>query len=172
MLSREWWSAGGRYGLVLKESVLAELVRRCGDSGGKETGGILVGHYSESRDCAFVTDLGPETSDSERGWTTFRRGVRGLQRWLNAQWAGKSRYYLGEWHYHPSASPTPSPADLNQMRSISESSSYCCPEPVLLIVGGDLRRGMLASAHVFPRGHAPIELVRSSLRPNHFVAEG
>jgi integrative and conjugative element protein (TIGR02256 family) len=171
MLSREWWSADGRYGLALKASVFDELARCCGNSVGKETGGILVGHYSESHDCAFVTDLGPETSDSERGWTTFRRGVRGLQRWLNAQWSGRQRYYLGEWHYHPSASPIPSPADLNQMKSISEATSYHCPEPVLLIVGGDLCRGILASVHVFPRGHAPTELVPSSTRPNHHSAE-
>jgi hypothetical protein len=107
MPSREWWSADGRFGLSLRASVLAEVVRCCGESGGKETGGILVGHYSESRDCAFVTDLGPETSDSHHGWSTFRRGIRGLQRWLNAQWSGKHGYYLGEWHYHPGASPAP-----------------------------------------------------------------
>src|ERR1041385_1472284 len=90
--------------------------------------GIALGLRFPHVDCcgqrrAGGRSLGPETSDSERGWTTFRRSVRGLQRWLNAQWTGKKGYSLGEWHYHPSVSPVPRPADLNQMKSLSHSSS-------------------------------------------------
>ena len=47
-------------------------------------------------------------------------------------------YYLGEWHYHPKASPLPSSTDVNQMFRFANSSDLKCPEPILVIFGEDL----------------------------------
>lgn len=65
------------------------------------------------------------------------RGTAGLQGWLNRLWNGNERrYYLGEWHFHPGGAPEPSRMDIKQMGKIARSSSYKCPEPILLVVGG------------------------------------
>lgn len=49
----------------------------------------------------------------------------------------KRQYYLGEWHYHPNASPRPSKLDIETMLKLSKSEELHCPEPILLIVGGN-----------------------------------
>ena len=72
-----------------------------------ETGGILVGHYSDDSRFAHITDLVPAPSDSISKRFSFQRGVRGVQRFLNQMWP-KRKYYLGEWHFHPDGSASPS----------------------------------------------------------------
>jgi integrative and conjugative element protein (TIGR02256 family) len=117
-----------------------------------ETGGVLIGKYSTDHRTAFVTRVHGPPPDSRAGSTWFVRGVRGLQRVLREYWI-RGEYYLGEWHYHPGA-PTPSSTDLKQMTTIATSHAYCCPEPVLCVVGsrGELRW------FVVPRGEHEIEL--------------
>jgi hypothetical protein len=51
----------------------------------------------------------------------------------------RKEHYLGEWHFHPFAAPSPSSIDYSQMAEIAVSRSWRCPEPVLLIIGGDPR---------------------------------
>ena len=46
------------------------------------------------------------------------------------------QYYLGEWHYHPNASPKPSALDLKTMVNLSKDEDLGCPEPILLVIGG------------------------------------
>ena len=41
-----------------------------------------------------------------------------------------NQYYLGEWHYHPNSSPTPSRSDIEQMLSLSHDKK-------LIILGGN-----------------------------------
>lgn len=48
----------------------------------------------------------------------------------------KQQYYLGEWHYHPNASPKPSALDLKTMVNLSKDEDLGCPEPILLVIGG------------------------------------
>lgn len=77
------------------------------------------------------------------------------QSWCQRLQAG---FYVGEWHFHPNAAPTPSDTDHRSMRGIATSTRYNCPEPVLVIVGGNPRREWTASAQVFPRGGGPVRL--------------
>ena len=60
-----------------------------------------------------------------------------MQDWLSRLWSQHGEYYLGEWHYHPHGAPKPSSIDVDGMKSIAESEQYSCPEPILLIVGGN-----------------------------------
>lgn len=129
-------SADMRFGLHLPSNVVRDLLDQCRHAGMMETGGILVGKYSPDHDCAVVSAISTAPSDSRRGRNWFERGVSGLQLWLNRLWYHRE-YYLGEWHFHPNAAPTPSSVDLSQMRRIARTESYHCPEPVLLIIGGD-----------------------------------
>src|SRR5262249_52669095 len=129
-------SGDQRFGVRIAGAELDRMIRQCRRAGRKETGGILVGRYTPTHDCAVVTAASDAPRDSRAGGTWFSRGVAGLQRWLNTLWRASS-YYLGEWHFHPFASASPSGDDLAEMKSISAAESHHCPEPLLLIVGGD-----------------------------------
>jgi proteasome lid subunit RPN8/RPN11 len=126
-------SQDGSFRMVLPERCLREARRYSASSGSAETGGILVGRYSEDlRTAHVIRALGPP-SDSRRGPAWFVRGVRGLQRALVRLWRNHE-YYLGEWHYHPGA-PNPSSTDVTQISTIAASEDYRCPEPILCIIG-------------------------------------
>ncbi len=141
-----------RFGLSLDESVVRKILLLCRQSEGVETGGILVGHYSKNHDWATVTDLSGPPADSRQGRAFFHRGVKGLQKWINELWSMKQRYFLGEWHYHPFASPEASADDERQMKDHSENIQLMCPEPIMLIVGGNPNGLWLTKAYVFPKG--------------------
>lgn len=157
MANRQFWSEDKRYGMKLPDGELTRMLGLCKQAERKETGGILVGCYSENLDCAIVKTASKAPRDSQAGGNWFRRGVRGLQRWLNGLWKSKT-YYLGEWHFHPFAAPTPSGTDISEMGEVATTESYRCPEPVLLIVGGDPGGDWQIRAFVFLRGRDFVEL--------------
>ena len=147
-------SLDGRFGVRLGPRQFETLMGLCRKSGSMETGGLLVGRYNETRDTADVTRVWGPPSDSVRRRTNFWRGTSGLQEKLDSLWTSQE-YYLGEWHYHPTGAGHPSKTDMRQMARISRSSTYNCPEPILIVVGGtDLR----VVGHVFPRCERPVRL--------------
>lgn len=151
-------SADGRFGLALASDQVREILRHCVQAGTRETGGVLIGHYTDALDCAVVTRVcGPE-DDSRAGATWFERGTKRLRALFTEYWRRGRGYYLGEWHFHPGAPPIPSPPDVRSMRRIAKDRGSQCRQPVLLIVGGDPAARWSASAHVFPDGTAAVEL--------------
>ncbi len=153
-------SGDRRFGLLMPGGIIAEVLRRCRDADGLETGGVLVGKYTDALDCAVVTHASGAPTDSRRGRAWFRRGTRGLQRWLDRLWGRERLYYLGEWHFHPGAEAEPSGTDRKQMQSIAESEQYLCPQPVLLIIGSHPAGHWEARAFVYQRGGSSEELLR------------
>jgi integrative and conjugative element protein (TIGR02256 family) len=151
LLVRRARSADGRFGLEISEPLLDEMLGYCARAYPVETGGILIGHYSADSRFAHVTDLIPAPNDSISKRFSFQRGVRGIQRLLNQMWPMR-RYCLGEWHFHPDGSASPSGTDADQMRSIAHAGGYHCPEPVLVIVGGNPPGRVTLQSYVFPRG--------------------
>ena len=149
-------TADGRFGIHLPPAVVAQILDCCGSTTDLETGGVLVGKYSEDHRTARVIEALSAPSDSKAGPTWFARGVKGLNSKLRRRWSSGREYYLGEWHYHPAGTPTPSTCDTLQMQSISRSGKYECPEPVLLIVGGTPPQLEIRS-YVFPRGEGRLE---------------
>lgn len=142
-------SDDARFTVVIPRPCVRELLARCENAGRNETGGILAGSYSDDHECATVTAIGPAPTDSEWGTTWFRRGVRGVAQWLSALWRGTTRtYYVGEWHFHPFASPRASAEDVRQLRDIARDRVYRCPEPILLIVGGNPKAEWQIAAYV------------------------
>jgi integrative and conjugative element protein (TIGR02256 family) len=135
------------------EKSVGEILRHCQESSPRETGGILVGRYSAAQDCALVDNVTGAPEDSQRGRTWFVRGVRGLQTKLDLLWRRNEGYYLGEWHFHPFGSPIPSSVDVEQLQKIARSRFYRCPEPVLMILGGDPANFWTIQAFLFQRGH-------------------
>jgi integrative and conjugative element protein (TIGR02256 family) len=129
-------SPDGRFGLDLGTVHVAAILSSCQRASDQETGGVLIGYYNPSHNLAFVTEVTPAPPDSKHGATWFDRGVKGLTGKLHLSWKKTGSFYLGEWHYHPGATPDPSSTDSTQMASIAGSRRYACPEPVLLIIGG------------------------------------
>lgn len=150
-------SSDRRFGVLIEQNEIRTLLQFAANSGARETGGLLIGHYNSNRDTAIVTEvLGPPT-DSKSGRTWFVRGVNGLYSYMRSIWP-RGRYYLGEWHFHPGAMPSASGPDLHQMAQISESDGYSCPEPILLIVGGEPRKDWQINAYQFVRDRTHFRL--------------
>lgn len=153
-----------RFGMKLSRAIIKRLLSHCAAAGALETGGILLGHYSEVRDLAVVKRVCGPPPDSVSGRTYFHRGIKGLQRLLDRLWLQKE-YYLGEWHFHPHASPTPSGTDAAQLEAFSKDVTLKCPEPILLIIGGDPNGRWQVSASVFSRQGAAVHLREISSPP-------
>ncbi len=128
-------STDHQFGLQLDQRVLDDIIQHLVDAEMKETGGILIGNYNENLSVALVKIASGPPVDSIHSYTWFKRGTKGLQRLLFKVW-DKKEYYLGEWHFHPNSSATPSSVDKAQMKEIAFNISYHCPEPILLIIGG------------------------------------
>lgn len=133
----EYWTADRKFGVIVLPKALAEILRHAAAAKGMETGGIALGRYSDCQTWATVDYLSGPPADSQHGRSTFIRGVQGLSAMVARLWKKERRYYLGEWHFHPGASATPSGTDLTQMIAIATDAKYACPEPLLLIIGGD-----------------------------------
>ncbi|MBI4525149.1 MAG: Mov34/MPN/PAD-1 family protein [Deltaproteobacteria bacterium] len=150
-------SADCRFGLSIPSSEMKVILRFCVQAGRKETGGILLGRYTQSHDMAVITEVAGPPADSLHRSSFFIRGIKGLQQLLNQLWRRKE-YYLGEWHYHPFASASPSGTDEQQMREFASNRALNCPEPVLLIIGGDPNRDWNVKVAVYARNQKRIEL--------------
>ena len=147
-----------RFGLHVPAAEVARMLDVCRRAFPRETGGILIGVYNESLNCADVTTATGPGRDARAGRTWFERGVAGLQEILRSYWRERRGFYLGEWHFHPGAPPFPSPTDERSLREFASSPLYHCPEPVLLIIGGDPRYAWTPSANVYPRGANKVAL--------------
>ncbi len=153
-------STDGKYQVLLPDTVFTKMLDTSHGCGNTETGGIIVGHYNRSHNCAMVTDITQAPEDSTSGGTWFHRGISGLQNMIGHIWSsGNRRYYLGEWHYHPGSDTLPSPTDIDTMRKIARSERYKCPEPVAVVVSGNLAVEWGVSVWVFPKNCDPAQLV-------------
>lgn len=133
-----------RYRVELGEEVYRRLLDLCGESWPEETGGVLVGYYTPQCDTAVVTAVEP-------------KGQRGLFRELWKRAGSSRRHYLGEWHFHPRGAPWPSATDRLQMQEIADGP-YECPEPVLILVGGQLLQAWEVGVWVFRRKQGELRL--------------
>lgn len=133
--------------LTIGTVAMMRMLEHCERAGHLETGGILIGRYSNLGDQAFVTDVTGPPSDSVATPWSFVRGIRGLQQRISRAWR-RREYYLGEWHFHPMAAPNPSDRDRAQIRAFAKDADYKCPEPILIVIGGDPKSqwGMWAGA--------------------------
>ncbi len=157
----EFWSEDRAFGLKVPAGALSRILELSRRAAPKETGGVLVGYYTEAQDCAVVTEVSGAPSDSKSGRNFFVRGTAGLQRWLNRLWRRERRFYLGDWHSHPGEAPLASPTDIAQLKEIAEDESCKCPEPVALLIGGAAADANDAAAYVYPQGAGLIELLRT-----------
>ena len=147
--------------LQLTNHAVVQIAREVRRHRWTETGGLLIGTYSDNLHSVRVVQATGPGKYSIHAPFAFTRGVRDLQRMVERAEAD-GLYYVGEWHSHPGENMSPSIQDLRQMREISADSGYNCPEPVLLVVGSanPLER---VSVHVF-FGDKKIELRRGEIQ--------
>ena len=132
----------GKYNVVLTYGEYEKILKQCVEAKPCETGGILIGHYSEDCSVAIIEEATSPPNDSKHKRAKFFRGTNNLIQKLDDVWL-KGSYYLGEWHFHPNSSPVPSSTDRCQMRTLSSDAKLNCPEPILLIVGENRGKWML-----------------------------
>jgi integrative and conjugative element protein (TIGR02256 family) len=151
----------GTFAVEFQASVLSALDQYCRDAKSSETGGILIGRYSEDLSLAIVREATPPPMDSRRGRAWFVRGIHGLRDMLSKRWRAAERtYYVGEWHFHPASHIEPSNDDFEQMLKISRSKKYECKEPLLLILGaGEVEGQRIFRAYVCPVNESPLEIL-------------
>lgn len=138
----------GRELQILRDCSL-KMIELCADSPKAETGGILVGKYTEDDSRVLVAIADEPAPDSVQGATTLCRGSEGVNEWLEEQRRLKQVEYLGEWHYHPSGRPDPSEIDKETSRGIADNDDYACSEPIMIIVGGDTNSGFSRGVYAF-----------------------
>ena len=83
-----------------------------------------------------MTEVTGPPLDSRRFPSSFIRGIKGLTARLRREWQ-QGTYYVGEWHFHPRGSPTPSDTDRKQIEAFAADPDLRCPLPVLIVLGGD-----------------------------------
>ncbi|WP_010657912.1 Mov34/MPN/PAD-1 family protein [Brucella anthropi] len=150
-------SADDLYRVTIESDALRTIIEHSNRAGMNETGGILIGHINGTGQ-AIISEVTGKPRGSMFGRFTFVRKTAGLASLLRTRWLDK-RYYLGEWHSHPGAEPNPSERDRQSMRTISSDEGYCCPEPILLILGHRAGRPAITLT-VFPRDCDDVCLTR------------
>lgn len=156
--SLEFISDDQKFGVKMKRKEICRMLKICRDARDQEVGGILIGTYDLENRYALVKSISDAPCDSLQSRNWFQRGVQGLQDMLNYSWQEDRQFYLGEWHFHPYSNSQASPLDVQQMRDISLSKTSNCPEPILLILGGNPRKSWEISAYVFPRNQMWLRL--------------
>lgn len=119
---------GGFYFEISKENL--EKIKEAYDNNTNETGGILIGKYSEDRTTALVNIVTIEENTDKTPECHFERPAVDLK-----QYNDMGLRYIGDWHTHPGNCPEPSEMDKDQMLEFSKSNSLNCPEVILLIMG-------------------------------------
>lgn len=155
-------TADGAYRIVIEGSALQAIDKMCAAAGTRETGGILVGRYTNDNTTALVLEATAPPNDSRTGGTWFVRGIAGLRQLLARRWSDQTKsHYVGEWHYHPARIVVPSGDDWAQMASIARLPKYQCREPILVIAGqqADELMSRPLRAFVCPVGLGPLELI-------------
>lgn len=96
-----------------------------------ETGGILVGRFSEAAQAFYIVDVLPAPEDSRRSAAEFVLGTRGVRAAVKdyAESCNYSLYCLGTWHSHLQASGPSS-----QDRATAEAVALARLMPSVLLI--------------------------------------
>ena len=135
-----------KYTITIYETAFSKIILECEKYMNLETGGILIGKYSKDNSFAYIKDSFSPI-DSKHYSNRFLRGTFGINKILDKKWK-EGEYYLGEWHYHPNASSKSSKVDDMQMIKFSINKKLNCPEPILLIIGGNSSKWSL-NAYIY-----------------------
>jgi proteasome lid subunit RPN8/RPN11 len=131
---RRFSSPDATISVEVNKGIFDSMVAACRKSPNKETGGILVGRYSNGGTIAQILEALPPSIDSVGTSSTFSRGTHRLSNELTSRWAKTGSHYVGEWHYHPLGNGQPSDRDISQMVDFAREESMQSPVPIMVIV--------------------------------------
>lgn len=167
----KWVADNGVYQLQITEWAWHTFENECKKAERIETGGILIGYYYDDKSTAVITEATPPPKDSVSNTFAFQRGVSGLRTLLIEHWRNKKKrkYYLGEWHYHPTTHLEPSGIDLTQMILINQTAEYHCKQPIMILLGDKLEGIRQIRVYIFPFGLQPQEFYKLSGNDNNEI---
>lgn len=104
-----------------------------------EAGGVLVGKKHITSEHYTITDISTPTVYDKRSRFSFVRDVRSAQPFINKKWEESNGItnYVGEWHTHPEAIPTPSSVDVNLIKQVVSDKTSPFTKVFLIIYGLD-----------------------------------
>ncbi|SFQ82188.1 integrative and conjugative element protein, VC0181 family [Hymenobacter arizonensis] len=113
--------------IKLTAEVVARLQRHAQHApDAAEAGGVLLGRYLSDSDDLVVDDITEPLPGDKRGRYFFHRAQKNHQQAIEQAWRASNgtRTYLGEWHTHPEARPTPSCIDTCDWRRKLRQDQY------------------------------------------------
>jgi integrative and conjugative element protein (TIGR02256 family) len=129
----------------IKQGIINEMEKECMRARDFETGGVLFGYYDGCK--AIITTITTPGKNQELEPSNFNRLPLGPDI-IDRKWEDGERY-LGDWHSHPNNSPLPSETDDEQLTSFARDEKLNCPEPILIILGGNVKEGFELSVQVY-----------------------
>ncbi|ATB35243.1 hypothetical protein CYFUS_000655 [Cystobacter fuscus] len=102
-----------------------------------EAGGILLGRYIVDSEAVVVDEVSSPMPGDRRTRFSFFRHQRAHQWLIEQRWKESEGtcHYLGEWHTHPEATPTPSLVDLSEWRRRLAEDRFEAEFLLFVIVG-------------------------------------
>jgi len=101
-----------------------------------EAGGILLGRMIENSNDVIVDEVTIPCPHDKRSRFSFFRS-KNTQETINSRWrtSQQTQNYLGEWHTHPEAHPSPSSTDIRNWQNIMAKGIFDQDFLFFIIVG-------------------------------------
>ncbi len=125
----------GEVRIVVLSDVIARMKQEAIRVGDLETGGVLLGKWSDDGKTLTVTEAtspGPHAIHQEHGFIRDREYCQGQIDRIHSASTGTIDY-IGEWHRHGRLGTTPSPTDRESILGLVESSNYDLETALLII---------------------------------------
>ena len=119
--------------LMIEDSLLKKLTKVALQNFPNESGGFLVGYYSQDFMTLHITDFVLPQQQKSSSFL-FERSIIGIKEVFNKLFTTKKYYYIGEWHTHPNGSSMYSQTDLKAMIEIATCETVNITNPILLIL--------------------------------------
>lgn len=119
--------------LIVEESIIAKISQIGIEKYPLETGGFLVGYYSNDSMTLHIKDLLLPSKQKGMAYL-FERSIDGMKQVFKKLFEDQKYFYIGEWHTHTNGSSMYSSTDLNAMIEIANCETVSITNPILLIL--------------------------------------
>lgn len=132
------WLRRRRRGLAatvwIPEKLLAPLEEEAAEHSPDETGGMMVGYWSEGGE-VVITETIEGGPGAVRRPSRFEPDGEWQQQRLDELYvqSGRLHTYLGDWHSHPQGIPRPSFRDRQTAKKVAAAKEARAPQPLTLI---------------------------------------
>lgn len=143
--------------ILLSDQAKATIVDEVKKVKGIETGGILIGFETKSKEIVVLEASGPGPK-AIMTLTRFERDVEYCQKKLEQASVrfGSKGLYIGEWHFHPQGRNEPSPLDISSLYQIAVQKNYATYNPVMIIA--DAQYELAGTVHAISTEILPTQI--------------